>query len=227
MILGIDTTTDWSSVALGDESLVWRGDRNQSKELLLKIEKIMKKCKIGFDDLTGVVVVNGPGSYTGIRIGVSVANTIGMLKNIPVKGVDGLVAQVSSFKFQVSSIKSLVNARENIISLISAGGRRVYGKKYQILNFKYQTNNKKEGQDFFVGEVEEFLGDENKEIYIIGEVNEEVENWIKSSGFSYFELLNEKDKYGRAWGAVKLWGELPTVKNNNVIPLYLREAVRK
>lgn len=241
MILGIDTTTDWSSIALNEKCVVWCGNQNQSMELLVRIEKLMREKKVGFDDLKGVVVVNGPGSYTGTRIGVSVANTIGMLQCIPVKSVDGLVAQVVSK--EITNYKAQI-PNKNIISLMSAGGRRVYGRKYQVSSGNDQSISKKckakskkekfenlEGKlinnpgNFFVGEVEEFLGKENKDNYIIGEVNYEVENWIKSSGFSHFELLNDKDKLGRAGGAVRMWNDLPKVKNNNVIPSYLREAV--
>ncbi len=249
MILGIDTTSDWSSIALDEKCVVWRGDRNQSKELLPKIEELLKKNKSSFDDLTGVMVVNGPGSYTGIRIGVSVANTIGMLKGIPVKGVDGLFAQViCNMQYTIckkQEEKSKTKEKyENVISLMSAGGRRVYGCKYQVISGKWQvmchpepesesasvSSNSgsgliKEG-NFYIGEVDGFLNENDKDSFVIGEVNEEVENWIKSSGFNNFELLNGDDKLGRAWGAVRLWDELPEVANNNVIPLYLREAVR-
>ena len=122
---------------------------------------------------------------------------------------------------------------KDFVSLISAGGSRVYGCKYQISNSKSQIPNVISNGDYFVGEVGDFLGDieETPKLgvctEIIGEVNEEVENWIKSSGFDNFELLNQNDKKGRARGAVKIWKDLSEVANNNVIPMYLREAVRK
>jgi len=228
MILGIDTTSDWSSVALDDHEIVWSGDRNQSRELLPKIEELMQRNNISFTDLTGIVVVNGPGSYTGIRIGVSVANTIGMIMNIPVKGIDSLLAQ----------IKMCGKMREThgYASILSAGGSRVYGRKYlkaicnnqyAICNEKNKTNIQiKEDGDFFVGEIAEFLTGLDMDVCIVGEVNEEVENFIKSSGWECFKSLGMGKNKGRAWGAVRMWDDLPVVANDNVIPMYLREAVR-
>ena len=219
MILGIDTTTDWSSVALEDKSIVWRGNQNQSMELLVKIEQLMKELNVCFEDIKGVVVINGPGSYTGIRIGVSVANTIGMLMNIPVKGVDGLEAQVVAGKFQGENKK--------IVSLISAGGGRVYGRKIEIARGGSSVLNCEKSDEYFVGEVRDFLRDTDKDNFIVGEINEDVKNWIKSSGYRHLVVMDERNKIGRAGGAVELFQKLPSLLNNNVIPLYLREAVRK
>jgi tRNA threonylcarbamoyl adenosine modification protein YeaZ len=221
MILGIDTTSDWSSVALDDDEIVWSGDRNQSKELLPKIEELMQRNNVSFVDLTGIVVVNGPGSYTGIRIGVSVANTIGMIMGVPVRGIDSLLAQIEM---------------DGNVSVLSAGGSRVYGRKYlkaicnnqyAICNEKNKTNIQiKEDGDFFVGEIVEFLDGLDKDVCIVGEVNEEVENYIKSSGWKCINSLGMGKNKGRARGAVWAWDDLPAVANDNVIPMYLREAVR-
>jgi tRNA threonylcarbamoyladenosine biosynthesis protein TsaB len=57
-----------------------------SQILLPLIERVMKEAKIGWDDLEAVEVETGPGSYTGVRVGVSVANAIGLGKHILVNG---------------------------------------------------------------------------------------------------------------------------------------------
>lgn len=63
-------------------------DKNEygSQVLLPLIEKIIKKNKLKFSDLKGIEVETGPGSFTGIRVGVSVANALGFSLGIPVNG---------------------------------------------------------------------------------------------------------------------------------------------
>jgi len=63
---------------------VWHADRNLSVTILGKIEKLLEDNKFKFDDLTGVVAFKGPGSFTGLRIGITVANTLAYGLRIPV-----------------------------------------------------------------------------------------------------------------------------------------------
>lgn len=55
-----------------------------SQILLPLIEKLLKKCKLDYNSLTGIEVETGPGSFTGLRVGVSVANALGFVLGIPV-----------------------------------------------------------------------------------------------------------------------------------------------
>lgn len=57
-----------------------------SQVLLPLIEKILKKNKLEYKDLDGLEVETGPGSFTGLRVGVSVANALGFALGIPVNG---------------------------------------------------------------------------------------------------------------------------------------------
>lgn len=57
-----------------------------SQVLLPIIEKILKKNKFKYKDLKGIEVETGPGSFTGIRVGVSVANALAYSLGIPVNG---------------------------------------------------------------------------------------------------------------------------------------------
>ena len=57
-----------------------------SQVLLPLIEKILKENKMGYEDLEGLEVEIGPGSFTGLRVGVSVANALGYSLGIPVNG---------------------------------------------------------------------------------------------------------------------------------------------
>lgn len=57
-----------------------------SQVLLPMIEKILKRNKLDFKDLKAIEVETGQGSFTGLRVGVSVANALGYALNIPVNG---------------------------------------------------------------------------------------------------------------------------------------------
>ena len=57
-----------------------------SQVLLPLIEKLLKKCKLDYTFLKEIEVETGPGSFTGIRVGVSVANALGFALGIPVNG---------------------------------------------------------------------------------------------------------------------------------------------
>lgn len=57
-----------------------------SQVLLPLISKLLDRKKMIFKDLEGIAVESGPGSFTGLRVGVSVANALGYALNIPVNG---------------------------------------------------------------------------------------------------------------------------------------------
>lgn len=98
MLLKIDTTkTEKITVEIADpksklkDKLVEK-QKMGSQVLLPMIDKILKKNKLTFKDLTAVEVNVGPGSFTGTRVGVAVANTIGYALNLPVNGKRGKIA---------------------------------------------------------------------------------------------------------------------------------------
>ena len=62
--------------------------KDKSQKLLPFIDKLFKKQKIKLNDITHIKVNTGPGSYTGLRVGVSVASTFGWVLDVPVNGKD-------------------------------------------------------------------------------------------------------------------------------------------
>lgn len=71
---------------IDDISLVIkRGE--MSNKLLRTIEKILDKSAIKTDKLDGILVYLGPGPYTSLRVGISTANTLGYVLNIPIYGI--------------------------------------------------------------------------------------------------------------------------------------------
>lgn len=66
------------------DEVCWEADRKLADTLLLKISEIVAANNQTLLDITGVVIFTGQGSFTGLRIGTSVANALGFSLKIPV-----------------------------------------------------------------------------------------------------------------------------------------------
>lgn len=64
--------------------IVWQADRRLAETIHTKIEEILNKSSISLNDIQGIVAFQGPGSFTGLRIGLSVANALAYGLNVPV-----------------------------------------------------------------------------------------------------------------------------------------------
>ena len=79
--------------------------RNQSEYLVPNIKKILDNHQITTHDLSEIIVVNGPGSFTGVRIGVTVCKGIAYLNQVKIKVMSSLqvlASNIDSSDFQVS-----------------------------------------------------------------------------------------------------------------------------
>ena len=95
ILLHIETATDVCSVALsrGVEIIGLKeeaGGNNHAKNLLPFVDEVLKQGDCNIADLNGVAVSIGPGSYTGLRIGVSTAKGIAYTAGIPVMAISTL-----------------------------------------------------------------------------------------------------------------------------------------
>lgn len=96
-ILNIETSTEICSVAIGREGkivdfLESREEKDHARVLTLLIDNILKKNHVGIEDIVAVAVSEGPGSYTGLRIGVSTAKGLAYGLKIPLLAVSSLKA---------------------------------------------------------------------------------------------------------------------------------------
>ena len=95
--LAIDTASDMASVALSREGapeveLTWRCPRNHSRELLPGVEHLLRRSGVDKGELTAVFVCIGPGSYTGLRVGIASAKGLAFALGLPIVGVGRLEA---------------------------------------------------------------------------------------------------------------------------------------
>lgn len=93
MYLYLDTTSEETKIKLFDKNgklidqKIWQSKKNQSEELLTEIDEILVKNKSSKSKLLGTIADKGPGSYTGLRVGLSTANAMAFSLNIPILGV--------------------------------------------------------------------------------------------------------------------------------------------
>ncbi|MFZ5392100.1 MAG: tRNA (adenosine(37)-N6)-threonylcarbamoyltransferase complex dimerization subunit type 1 TsaB [Patescibacteria group bacterium] len=216
IILAVDTVSENSSVAVGSSDLLWQGERRQSSELLKKIENLMKENMIDFSGLDGIGVIIGPGSYTGIRIGVSVANTVAQFCKIPIKTMDTLCAQALILVDSIVWKEKQKKDKKEIVSLISAGFGRVYARKYLFYDSMLDPV-----VDFFHGEAIDFLKQEDKNIFIVGEINEELKKILDDGGFGKIFLYERGVEKSRSRILVENFRGLSAEKKNLALPKYL------
>lgn len=102
MILLLDTSTPACRLTLidGDNRFndEWVADRMLAKELLGYINNNLRNRSKSWADITAVGVFEGPGSFTGLRIGLTVINTLADSQHIPIVGTRGQDWQQSALK---------------------------------------------------------------------------------------------------------------------------------
>lgn len=99
------------------DSTIYKAWQKQSEFMILEIEKILKKNDIDPKNVGEIIVSNGPGSYTGVRIALTIAKTYGYALNIPV--------------YAVSSLQMLLKKDEPSICLMNARSARSYFGVYR------------------------------------------------------------------------------------------------
>ncbi len=104
--LAIETSSPRLSLALGTEARVLaqftgEHDWRHAESVFRGIKTMLKKVKWTVQSLDGVAVSTGPGSFTGIRIGLAVARTLGQSLKIPVAGVSSLEILAAGAKTSV------------------------------------------------------------------------------------------------------------------------------
>ena len=118
MLLAFETSAKAASVALFDgEKLLGESYQNtgltHSQTLMLMAEDVIKTCGATVTDLTGVAVAAGPGSFTGVRIGVSAAKGLAWGRELPCWGVSTLESMALGFGLQEGYILPTMDARRS------------------------------------------------------------------------------------------------------------------
>lgn len=115
MILTIRTDKPESEIGLYKDGRelaneTWRAHRQLAETIHSKIDNLLTGQNLKLGDIDGIVVFKGPGSFTGLRIGVSVANSLAYGLNVPIIGVNGTDWQQNGIKV----LKSGKNSKQTV-----------------------------------------------------------------------------------------------------------------
>lgn len=178
LTLAINTASSQTSIALFEDANIldeknWESKNDEAEKLMPAIKKLLKKRN--FSDIGKVIVVKGPGSFTGLRVGVTVANTIAYLNKCDLFGIDTCEYLWESFNEEERG-----GARKNTPALlIFAGSKGVYvsqnaesASKAALVNLPDLIGYLKEH------EITKIFGDISKEQKKILEEFEYIENKI-------------------------------------------------
>lgn len=127
LLLSIETSTKNCSVALSKEGTILslkeenNGGYSHAEQLHVFIEEILQEHHLKVNNLDAIAVGKGPGSYTGLRIGVSTAKGLAYAANIPLIAIDTLKALAK---------KAPVTSQDLIVPMIDARRLEVYTAIY-------------------------------------------------------------------------------------------------
>ncbi|EAC7120413.1 tRNA (adenosine(37)-N6)-threonylcarbamoyltransferase complex dimerization subunit type 1 TsaB [Listeria monocytogenes] len=217
MILGMDTSSDTMTIALFNEGVVL-GEyttnlkKNHSVRLLPAIAALMDECGVKPTDLKKIAVAKGPGSYTGLRIGVTVAKTMAWDAGIPIVGISSLALLAENGLYFPGKVVALMDARRN----------NVYAGIYHASEGKME-NIFADGH-IALAELLEPLASSDEPILFVGTLTEQIGATVK-------EILGEQAIFGkadytysRASSLVKLAADLDGEPADNFVPAYLKLA---
>lgn len=127
-ILGIDTCSFWMNLSLVDEAGVVLGEVHEKAAthttgLVPAIEAMLKRCGSSAAEISGIGVVTGPGSFTGLRVGIATAQGYAGARGIPVWGMGSLEA-LATFAPGEGEGWALLDARRN----------KVYGARFESVS---------------------------------------------------------------------------------------------
>lgn len=217
-VLAIESSSRTAGVALVDDNgIVGEYSINYLKHsviLMPMIDELLKRCGVSIRDITHIAVSEGPGSFTGLRIGAATAKGLAHALNIPVVGVSSLLSlayNVSEFDGLICPILDALNGQ--------VYGMLVRGKDFEVI----------EKQDVYsIEEISKIVESYSDKVLFVGEgVNVYKDSIYKILGDRVL-FAKDKDNMTRASSL----GEIAVlkIKKNEVIsffdfkPVYIRKS---
>ena len=132
LLLALDTSSETIGFAIAGQDLllaeaIWRGQRRGTATLLAEAMRALEALGQTQEDLRAVAVATGPGSFSGLRVGMGIAKGLALGLNIPIFGCPTLAVTAEPFR----------SARQPVCAVIAAGRGRfayaVYSERGGIL----------------------------------------------------------------------------------------------
>jgi tRNA threonylcarbamoyladenosine biosynthesis protein TsaB len=163
MLIAVDTSTAQTGLALydGDQVLgemIWMTRQHHTTELAPALSQLVTRCGATMDMIHALGVAIGPGSFTSLRVGLSLTKGIALARNLPLVGIPTLDV--------IAAAQPL--AKQPLIAVIQAGRKRIAFHEYQSHRKQWQA----EGP-IRSGTVEELLEGIENPTLVAGELNPE------------------------------------------------------
>ena len=218
LILAFETSAKAASVALM-ESTKLLGESYQntglthSQTLMVMAEDVLKQCGKSAQDVEAVAVAEGPGSFTGVRIGVAAAKGYAWGKEIPCYGVSTLEAMAESLGLYEGFICPVMDARRS----------QVYNALFYVNRSEIERH--REDRAIALADLQEDLEHLDGPIYLVGDGSTLTYNTLKDSVENLI-LPPEHRMHQRAVGvglvAARMAAEGLTPSGGELTPNYLR-----
>jgi tRNA threonylcarbamoyladenosine biosynthesis protein TsaB len=126
LLLAIDTASRFISLALHDGHQLhfestWHTHNNHTVELAPAIQRALRQVEIGPDDLTAVAVSQGPGSFTGLRIGLGVAKGLALAQDL-------VLVAVPTLEITAAAVPVFDGA---LVAVLQAGRGRICAQRFE------------------------------------------------------------------------------------------------
>jgi tRNA threonylcarbamoyladenosine biosynthesis protein TsaB len=126
VLLALDTATNMSGIALHDgqrvlAEYVWHSVAHHTVELAPEVALALRRNKLDAEALTALAVAAGPGSYTGLRIGMALAKGLSLTHKLPLVGIPTLDILA----------RAQPSRKEPMLALLQAGRKRFAGVRYK------------------------------------------------------------------------------------------------
>jgi len=222
-ILYLDTSSKFLSLAVarGDKILAQahrKLDRKHSLQLVPLIDKILKKARVPLKKLDGFCVSKGPGSFTGLRVGITTIKGLAFVLRKPVVAIPSLDILAENIKKVKAPKKKPLP--DEICPIVDARQNKVYACLYKASNGKIRRKSR-----YFLLPIEELLKKLKGNILFLGDGINLYREEIKKNKRIKPVFAEEKFWYPKASAAVSLAlerfykGEVEDV--NSLTPLYL------
>lgn len=134
LILAIDSSTPVAGLALLDEEKLIREEfinykKTHSETLMPMVDEILQGCDKLLTDLSSLAVTIGPGSFTGLRIGLAAIKGLSMAANLPVVGISTLDVLAHNIAFSDTLVCPLLNARKQEVYTAFYDNRGLYPQR--------------------------------------------------------------------------------------------------
>ena len=228
-VLSIDTSSKIASIAIIEDGKILDemhilSEEEHSQTLMPMIEKLFKDNNMDLDDIDVIGCSRGPGSFTGIRIGIATAKAFSDAKNIPLIGIDSLEALAYSVVIEKE------NTDCEILAMINAKNNNVYAATYIVNNGKLSMV--KNAEIMNITETVSYI-DFKKQVFIVGcEDEESIRKLIQAEASSEraisgdecsFEFIKDTIPTAASIGIAAYEKYKNGVIDEIIVPLYLRK----